>query len=150
VYCVPILNQKFVCALAILTITTNEDGRSNMRSVRAIEHRLAQTRVRAGKAGNRMSGGSYDYVCWKIEEFATSLRNQPRDPRRASFAKLMMLVAKAAHDIEWVDSCDYGEGDEHKAIDAVFAFLGSDPDTIRKAHSYDQLKELFKNFLETQ
>jgi uncharacterized small protein (DUF1192 family) len=30
----------------------------------------------------------------------------------------LKLVAKALHDIEWVDSGDYGPGDENKAIRA--------------------------------
>jgi hypothetical protein len=32
----------------------------------------------------------------------------------------MTLISKAMHDIEWVDSSDYGPGDEIEAIEAVF------------------------------
>lgn len=92
-----------------------------------------------------MSGGSYDYICFKIEEI--ELRNVDKDPRRASFQKLLKLVGKAMHAIEWVDSCDWGPGDEYKAIDGVFSFLKSDPEIIKKAHSYDALKEHLKEFL---
>lgn len=93
-----------------------------------------------------MSGGSYDYVFWKIEELAHSIRRQQEDPRRASFAKLMALVGKAMHDIEWVDSGDCGPGDEHAAIDTVFAFLRADPETIRKAHAFDELKKRMQEY----
>lgn len=86
-----------------------------------------------------MSGGSYDYVCFKIQNI--ELRNQTTDPRRAAFQKLLELVAEAMRDIEWVDSGDSGKGDEHKAIDACFAFLGSDPLIITKAAAFDGLKE---------
>lgn len=77
-----------------------------------------------------MSGGSYDYVCWKIESLEQDIQNQEKDPRRAAFAKLMGLVGKAMHDIEWVDSCDFAPGDEHASIDAVFAFLKADHEGV--------------------
>ena len=68
-----------------------------------------------------MSGGSYDYAYFKVEEFARSLRCNT--PQRKAFRTLCDKVAKAMHDIEWVDSCDYGEGDDIKAINAA---LGTD------------------------
>lgn len=91
-----------------------------------------------------MSGGSYEYVCFKISDI--ELRNQLTDPRRAAFQKLLKLVGQAMYAIEWVDSSDYGPGDEHKDIDKCFAFL-ADPETIRKARAYDSMKETFKAFL---
>lgn len=84
-----------------------------------------------------MSGGSYDYVYLKIQEI--ELREN-HDPRRIAFQKLLKLVAIAMHDIEWVDSCDSGKGDEYPAIDACFSFLGNDPSIIAKAQVYDELK----------
>lgn len=62
-----------------------------------------------------MSGGSYDYVCYKIDEAADSLVNQSCPERRA-LGHLMHKVGKAMHDIEWVDSSDYRKGDEMDAI----------------------------------
>lgn len=91
-----------------------------------------------------MSGGSYDYIYSRIEDIR--IQGQDTDPRRAAFQKLLHLVAKAMHDIEWVDSCDYGPGDDHKAIDAVFAFMGSDPSIIAKAHAFDSMKERLQEF----
>lgn len=38
---------------------------------------------------------------------------------RKWFVGLLNLVAEAAHDIEWVDSSDYGPGDEVEAIRAI-------------------------------
>lgn len=93
-----------------------------------------------------MSGGSYDYIYSKIEDLADTIRNQEKDPRRASFAKLMKLVGEAMREIEWVDSCDSGPGDEYKSIDKVFAFLTADPEIIKKAHSYDDLMKRLKEF----
>lgn len=60
-----------------------------------------------------MSGGSMNYLYSKIDidaNFDTST------PERKAFAKHLKLVSKALHDIEWVDSSDYGEGDEDEAI----------------------------------
>jgi hypothetical protein len=66
-----------------------------------------------------MSGGSYDYIHHRIddflEEFEQHLNN---DPLRIAFCEHMKKIAKAVHDIEWVDSGDYGKGDEHEAIKA--------------------------------
>lgn len=60
-----------------------------------------------------MSGGSYDYFCFKVENIAEQIGGTPQ---RDAFAAHLKKVAKALHDIEWVDSCDYGKGDENAAI----------------------------------
>ena len=65
-----------------------------------------------------MSGGSMNYLYSRIEweaDFETDT------PERIAFAEHLKLVAKALHDIEWVDSCDYGVGDENEAIRACLA-----------------------------
>lgn len=62
-----------------------------------------------------MSGGSYDYAYQKVEDMASSLSEQ-RSPLRRAFGAHLKLVAKAMHDIEWADSCDYKKGDERPAI----------------------------------
>ena len=54
-----------------------------------------------------MSGGSYDYLYHKVEEVADQLDGD-RSPLRRAFAEHLHKVAKALHDIEWVDSGDYG------------------------------------------
>ena len=95
-----------------------------------------------------MSGGSYDYICYKLEDFSQSIDHQDKIPRRAAFAELMSLCSKAARAIEWVDSGDCGDGAEFKDIDAVFAFLKADPEILIKAVAYDKLKENLKEYLE--
>lgn len=62
-----------------------------------------------------MSGGSMNYLYSKIEYDATFSQNTPE---RRAFAKHLVKVAKALHDIEWVDSADYGPGDDTEAIRA--------------------------------
>ena len=68
-----------------------------------------------------MSGGSYDYAYGKIEDLAGEI--MPTTPLRKAFKTHLRKVAKACHDIEWVDSCDCGPGDEDEAIRAC---LGKD------------------------
>ena len=73
-----------------------------------------------------MSGGHYNYVYSQVE----SIHIDCKTPLRRAFSRHLGLVAKALHDIEWVDSGDYGPGDEVKAIEACLS------------HSYaDSLKE---------
>jgi hypothetical protein len=91
--------------------------------------------------GERVSGGSYDYVYSLIQ--GIELR-QNGDPRRIAFQKLLRLVGDAMYEIEWVDSADNSPGDEYKAIDACFAFLTATPDVIKKAQCYDELVETLK------
>lgn len=73
-----------------------------------------------------MSGGSHNYAYSHAQDFAESLEADAQkledpntDPLRIAFAAHLRLVAKAMHDIEWVDSFDKAKGDEHAAIRAV-------------------------------
>lgn len=62
-----------------------------------------------------MSGGSMNYFYQKFDYDARFTENTPL---RKAFAEHLTLVAKALHDIEWVDSADYSGGDENEAIRA--------------------------------
>lgn len=68
-----------------------------------------------------MSGGSYDYAYSKVQDMAHALRGQSTNPLRAAFAEHLHKVAKAMHAIEWVDSCDYGKGEDDEHIRACLA-----------------------------
>jgi len=61
-----------------------------------------------------MSGGSYDHFYYRVEQMADDLK--ANTPLRQAFRTHLRKVAKACHDIEWVDSGDCGPGDEDKAI----------------------------------
>ena len=65
-----------------------------------------------------MSGGSYDYAYLKIEDLAHNIKARASTPERSAFVDHLFKIAKAAHDIEWVDSGDCGPGDENQAIRA--------------------------------
>jgi len=61
-----------------------------------------------------MSGGSMDYLSFKVDE----ARFRETTPERKAFRKHLRLVAKALYDIEWVDSGDKSDGAESEAIRA--------------------------------
>lgn len=92
-----------------------------------------------------MSGGSYDYFCFKIEHFADQIESRAgKNAWRLAFANHLLLVAKAAKDIEWVDSGDYLEGDEDEAIKAVVSLASIAPEQIAKARAFDEVSKWFK------
>jgi len=62
-----------------------------------------------------MSGGSWDYFCYKMQDAGERLLRE-KDPYRRALGEKMLLFADAMHDIEWVDSGDWGPGDEIPAI----------------------------------
>lgn len=62
-----------------------------------------------------MSGGSWNYLCFKVEDAARDLIRS-KCPKRRAFGLHLKLVAEALHDIEWVDSADKSQGDEFEAI----------------------------------
>lgn len=73
--------------------------------------------MEAGKEGeNSMSGGSMDYAFARVRTARELFEHDTLE--RKAFADHLDKVAKALHDIEWVDSGDYGPGDENEAIRA--------------------------------
>ena len=80
-----------------------------------------------------MRGGSMDYLCYKVED--ATFRTDT--PERRAFASHLKSVAKALHDIEWVDSGDYDPGYETEAIRACLsdgAVLEAAIEMAHKAH----------------
>lgn len=65
-----------------------------------------------------MSGGSYDYAYIKVGVMSNDLLRSG-DPLRKAFGQHLKLVAEAMHDVQQVDSGDYGEDDERAAIEVV-------------------------------
>jgi hypothetical protein len=70
-----------------------------------------------------VSGGSLDYAYSKLSYCVDEIEERELTPLQREFADHLWLVVKALHDLEWVWSADYGEGDEEPAIRAV---LGRD------------------------
>ena len=57
-----------------------------------------------------MSGGRYEYKYHYIHDLADEI--EASNPERVQFIEHLRMVAKACQAIEWVDSFDYGPGDE--------------------------------------
>ena len=83
-----------------------------------------------------MSGGSWDYVYRRIQDAADGL-SFSKDPLRRAFGEHLKLVATAMHDIEWVDSCDYGPGDDVESIRKALP-------NANQAEAFEIIKELEK------
>jgi hypothetical protein len=66
-----------------------------------------------------MSGGSLGYLYTRVEDAAEEVRGRARTALQRAFAEHLHKVAKALHDVEWLYSGDYGEGDEVAALEAV-------------------------------
>lgn len=65
-----------------------------------------------------MSGGSHDYAYTKLNDIADSFHEEPRAENhleaRIKVVKILRLLSDICHDIEWIDSGDYGESDWEK------------------------------------
>jgi hypothetical protein len=62
-----------------------------------------------------MSGGTMGFLYLRI---AAGLQFARNTPERRAFAEHLEKIAKALHDIEWVDSGDWVKGRENAAIQA--------------------------------
>lgn len=72
-----------------------------------------------------------DYLYSKLECDANFRADTPE---RKAFAKHLQLVAEALHDIEWVDSGDYGPGDDTAAIRACLSNGAALEAAVEAAH----------------
>ena len=66
-----------------------------------------------------MSGGSLDYVCYKLDDAIDTIEKRATTVLQKAFAKHLKDVAKALHDLEWVYSGDYSDGDDVEALRKV-------------------------------
>ena len=66
-----------------------------------------------------MSGGCLNYVYGKVEETAHRIEARSNKASHRAFAKHLLKVSEALHDIEWVFNGDYVAGEEEEAINNV-------------------------------
>ena len=66
-----------------------------------------------------MSGGSLDYVCYKVDDAIDTIEKRATTVLQKAFAKHLKDVANALHDLEWVYSGDYSEGQEVESLRKV-------------------------------
>ena len=66
-----------------------------------------------------MSGGSLDYVCYKLDDAIEVIERRATTVLQKAFAAHLKDVSKALHDLEWVFSGDYSDGDDVEALRKV-------------------------------
>ena len=66
-----------------------------------------------------MSGGSLDYIYGKVSDASDNILSRSRNPLHIAFAKHLIKVSRALHDLGWVLSGDCSEPSEEEAIRAV-------------------------------
>ena len=73
-----------------------------------------------------MSGGSMDYVCYRVEDAASMTED-------AEFSELLQDAAKVLHAEEWWRSCDSSEEEYRKALAEFKAkwFKGNRADRLK-------------------
>ena len=91
-----------------------------------------------------MSGGSWDYFCFRAGDVAERLKAE-KAPLRILLGKHLELIAHAMHEIEWVDSGDSSSPVDDEAIRAVF---GSQCDEMLIDHMLEEARELIKQLQE--
>ena len=92
-----------------------------------------------------MSGGSMDYLTYKVDDIAIDLQNKNNTPLQRAFGKHLEKVAKALHDVEWVWSGDYGTGDDEEAIKDVLGDVKSEKALdILKSDALELIEQLSK------
>lgn len=94
-----------------------------------------------------MSGGSWDYVYFKVEETAERLRRDT-DPLRRAFGSKLVKAADALRLIEGVDSGDWSKANEVEAIKLAIgldaAALTLEEARLAAQKSLEDLKEALK------
>ena len=66
-----------------------------------------------------MSGGSLDYVCYKLDDAIEVIERRAATVLQIAFAAHLKDVSKALHDLEGVFSGDYSDGDDVDALRKV-------------------------------
>ena len=89
-----------------------------------------------------MSGGSMNYIYSMVDNHAVFELNTPE---RVAFAKHLKLIVNALHDIEWVDSCDYGPGGD---TESILACIGTHAVLEASIERAEQAKEELERLLE--
>lgn len=68
-----------------------------------------------------MSGGSYDYACFRVKDVAGEIRSRHRQPLFVAFADHLERVADVMQSIEWADSGDTLQEDAERDIRAFLS-----------------------------
>lgn len=89
-----------------------------------------------------MSGGSYDYTCYRVEEYYDG---KMYDPELDEFIKDFVKVLR---DLEWWRSCDIGEEDYRKTVQKFKdKWFGKRDERLREmiGNELQKVQEVLKN-----
>jgi hypothetical protein len=90
-----------------------------------------------------MSGGSLNYIYLKLESEIHNIEDT--SPEVKAFKSHLVKVVKALHDIEWVQSGDYSEGQELESIRACISNIDIIDNHIKEAEKIiEELQDLIK------
>jgi hypothetical protein len=90
-----------------------------------------------------MSGGSLNYIYLKLESEIHNIEDT--SPELKAFKSHLVKVVKALHDIEWVQSGDYSEGQELESIRACISNIDIIDNHIKEAEKIiEELQDLIK------
>jgi hypothetical protein len=85
-----------------------------------------------------MSGGSYDYACFRVEE---AYENQMFD---VELNEMIIDLCQVLHDLEWWQSCDIGE-EQYRETVQVFKdkWFGKRDERLRElvCQEFDKFRE---------
>lgn len=95
-----------------------------------------------------MSGGSYEYFCFRLEEISEQvIERNDHQPTRQIIAKLLAGLGKIMHDVEWYDSSNYGEDAWEKVeneLKKIFSISKLTLERTKKLESYEIIEEIIK------
>jgi hypothetical protein len=66
-----------------------------------------------------MSGGSYDYAFYRVDDMADAMESRPMTPIRKAFITHLRKVAGAMKAVEWADSSDTSQESADEAMRAL-------------------------------
>ena len=94
-----------------------------------------------------MSGGSWDYFSYKLEDVADRLVEE-KSPLRRAFGEHLRLCAKGLHAIEWSDSGDTGERDWIKDVRAAMEDNTAERESAAVKKGVEELRDALNDILQ--
>ena len=93
----------------------------------------------------KMSGGSYDYLCFKIDEAGEQITMQKdHQATRQIISKLLMWLGSIMREVEWQDSGDGGNWEKvDRELKKIFNVHEVTLEKIKKLAIYDAITEIF-------
>jgi len=91
-----------------------------------------------------MSGGAYEYLCFKLEDVASRVKGNNDHPAiRRRISEYLKCLGNIMHEVEWEDSGDGGDWIKvRKELRAIEKLGKLDEVKLDKARKFDMIKEI--------